>query len=441
MMFTDAALIKRISYFLRWVARSFPLVLGILIVLVPLIPFQFLDLRGIPSPLVGIVRFFPFVLILTYLMGRWLTKQTIGNQEDHLYGILIASTFLSLSMSSLVSPKVGHSFLRSIYYFVTGEMIFWLIIDNIEKKRVIFALLGLNSTTAFLVSAIGIAEDWGGMNYLRNNLFSINNPWFSQFNQASWKVYSTIGNPNPLGSYLCLSLPFFWFFALYGRTKVIQFASSIGGGATCVALYLTYSRGTWLAFVTGLLILAAVKFRKFIPFIIITFLIVVVFSIQQGKMYNPYVEMIEDYKKYHRTRSFEFIFQTWQIKPLLGIGTGNYRFYSKPLGSENDTPDNTYLLILAETGILGIVLLMGIVRKIILDLYQKQKEGRRTQDGKLCDRDIDLLLCFIISLICFLVNMFSWDALYFPVTRILFWIMAGLAVSFSSQIHRPESRF
>ena len=45
-------------------------------------------------------------------------------------------------------------------------------------------------------------------------------------------------------------------------------------------------------------------------------------------------------------------------------------------------------------------------------------------------RDGGIVLAFLASFASFFVNLATWDVLYFPVTRIIFWLMAGLAIAF-----------
>jgi len=427
-----------VAYSLRRVSGVFPLGLGCVSVLVPLLPFQYLSIAGVPAWISWLIRFFPFALVVALLIAELLTAGGRSRKgSNSAYCALVVSVFLAQTTASILSTEAIASVLRSGYYAVTGEFLFWLILAKIDDRRTIETLVAVNLVACCLVTAVGLGEVLGEVTYLRDYLFTMGNPWYARFSQVSRKVYSTIGNPNPLGTYLCLFAPFFWFSAVHGRGRVARFLSAFSGVNACVLLYFTFSRGAWLAFLVATLVLVASKRRRGMPVILLVFTLFVVDSIQKEKMRDPYRDVVENYGEYHRTRSFGIACQVWQTRPLLGVGVGNYRYLSKPLGSTNDTPDNMYLLLLAETGILGLALRIGIGRKILLELLQAlkrlppaycqdraSKPGSRRREG-----DRDLMLSSIASLLAFWVNMLSWDALYFPVTRMMFWTVAGLSVA------------
>jgi putative inorganic carbon (hco3(-)) transporter len=418
--------------------------------MVPLVPFHFLNLGGAYPVISYVVRFFPFFLILIFVLIIWTFNDRVflKNTGNNKFQTLIITLCLFLFLNCLIALNTYQALIRVLYYSFTGEILFLVILANIQKKEQILILLGLLLIVVSCVSIIGLLEECGQLDFLRKKIFTMNNPHFVQFNKASWKVYATIGNPNPLGSFLCMSAPFFYFLVKHGKSQRVRVLATIGGFICIGLLYFTFSRGTWIAVFVGMLILVGIKSRKLIPFIVLLFIFIFLISINQRKIPNPYTEVVSNYSSYHRTRSFEFVFSVWQQYPLLGVGTGNYRLFSKPMGSKNNTPDNMYLLLLVETGILGLALRLGIGGAILIELIRAYRDvslfpyrfSLCSQGASRLHCDKDCILSFIISLICFWVNMLSWDALYFPVTRVVFWIIAGLGIAFVRQIYVYESK-
>jgi len=111
--------------------------------------------------------------------------------------------------------------------------------------------------------------------------------------------------------------------------------------------------------------------------------------------------------------------------PLLGVGTGMYRFKAYVLGRTVvwpptlDTPDNMYLLWLAEHGALG--LFAGVL--LLVRLFSLLRNPALTTE------DRDLAVAFAAGFAGFCVDMLTCSALYFPVTRMMFWMAAGLSVA------------
>jgi O-antigen ligase len=128
-------------------------------------------------------------------------------------------------------------------------------------------------------------------------------------------------------------------------------------------------------------------------------------------------------------RSFDFVSHIWTTQPLFGVGTGNYRYHARPLGLglRNDTPDNMYLLMLVESGIVSLCLRLSMLALVFATI--RRGIGRARSEGD--ERKVDLLFAFSAYLGGMLVNMATWDLLYFPVTRSIFWLLAGLAMAFA----------
>ena len=320
--------------------------------------------------------------------------------------------------------------------------------------------------TSVLVSAFGFAETFFGFHYLRETVFNANNPLMTQFSQiTNQRAISTIGNPIPLGSYLSLCCPFLLFGFWNGKSRNKRIAAAGGFLLVICVLYLTFSRGAWIAFFVSTLVVLIPHRRKYLIVWALGILIFAIATPKDGKLNdrNLYTQYVENFHLSHRTKSFDIAVTIWASRPLLGVGLGEYGHLARPMGSENDIPDNMYLLTLAEVGILGLAvrlwmfffLLRGLFRTyrllddrfLALAVQQKNKrfvslgiDLKHTFEGREIIHDRDLVLVFLASFVGFFVNMLSWDALYFPVTRIVFWLLAGLAFVHICNIKETSER-
>jgi hypothetical protein len=116
-------------------------------------------------------------------------------------------------------------------------------------------------------------------------------------------------------------------------------------------------------------------------------------------------------------------------QPLLGVGTGLYRFAGGRVGDWNDTPDNMYLRLLAEHGIAGLAAAIVLFAAIINVIHV----ARRSLYARGCVLEADLCLAVMAGMAGFLVDMITCDALYFPLTRVSFWIVSGLGLAVAGQ--------
>ena len=148
------------------------------------------------------------------------------------------------------------------------------------------------------------------------------------------------------------------------------------------------------------------------------------------------------------------------MEPLLGTGLGTYGYWAKPMGSFNDIPDNMYMLVLAETGFVGFIVWISLLLLVLLVVWKQRlkdtdslcilpamkpdfKHDTGDMTEPFCRKspriEGDLKVAFLACFTAFMVNMLTWDAMAFPVTRIVFWILCGLGVAFARS--QPSGEF
>ncbi len=160
-------------------------------------------------------------------------------------------------------------------------------------------------------------------------------------------------------------------------------------------LILTFSRGAWLALTIGLVVFMgqALLYKKLVPHralpllsvgLITILLSIGIFHSHIFARFNPALH-VEATSLHERTSQYKTIGGVLAISPLTGVGPGAYTFALESL-SPGQPPwtyqpmHNTFLLLLAELGILGLLafsyFLFEILR-IVFPLLTK-KGGRST---------------------------------------------------------------
>ena len=149
-----------------------------------------------------------------------------------------------------------------------------------------------------------------------------------------------------------------------------------------LALALTYSRASWLAFLGGVGSWFCLRWgKKGIRAIIFIIFIMIITAIILPR--GPGGEGV----KLERTASMESRVRSWQqaliiVKdhPLLGVGFNTYRYVQKKYGFLGEGwqtshagggADNSFLFILATSGGLGLLGLLGLLGKILLVSFRK----------------------------------------------------------------------
>lgn len=173
----------------------------------------------------------------------------------------------SLLAISLISLAFSGNFFASAfnYVYVVGQHVgcFWLVLHYASKKREPLVLLKAFLLSAFIVAAYGVFQYIAGTAILNSEWVDL-----SQFPELTQRVYSTLQNPNILGSFLVLTVAYSIgvFSALPGGKRRI--ALIVLFLLSCSCLLLTFSRGNWVSLFVVLLIYACFFYRKaLLPFL------------------------------------------------------------------------------------------------------------------------------------------------------------------------------
>lgn len=124
-----------------------------------------------------------------------------------------------------------------------------------------------------------------------------------------------------------------------------------------------------------------------------------------------------------------------KYKPLVGDGIGNYYYrvsetHMPDIDSVNYTswiqlsdPHNTYLMVTAESGIIGLIIFMSILIYIL---------------RRLKPHDV-ISLGIVLGIIVFLINCLVDTRLWKGLVRIdaVFWILVGLGIIYNQKLKTP----
>jgi len=120
--------------------------------------------------------------------------------------------------------------------------------------------------------------------------------------------------------------------------------------------------------------------------------------------------------------------------PLLGVGPGHFKVYcerTRPAterAGRLDTPDNMYLMLAAETGLIGFAFFILMMTILLVSVFRKVK---RNGDDLPLDRAI------LAGTAGLLLHMLFYDLLYWYVPASLFWILIGFHQATRSGGFRP----
>ena len=416
---------------------------------ISLVPFYYLQPVQLEfnQSTITFLKYLPFfsILLLSFLalLGHFLHLFRFQNTPIDLY----VGGFLTICLVSLVDavyPAIG--LWKVLYYTATGIYLPYLMLNLIKSERDLHLIIDWVTNISALVTLYGLTVYLVGVDYIWGELYVLNNPYYSSIGRMA----STLGNASYVGGYLALCLPYFlWRLETETRPYVRLLCKGLII-AVLMGVGLTFTRGAWLAaMIAGGIyciphmrsIISCVKARVSIQrFYIATILLFLAIPILEGigfrepmhSGWNRLWERVDQTFHFSDTESYRLsqYYTTWRVlkaHPFFGLGFGNftrqydqYKHPDTPL-TGTTTTENIYLMITCETGIIGVVLFCFLLFKILKIVYLSYKTIP-AGSAKM------LLLASLSSMIGFVINMATWDALNQPTVRMTFWMVAGFAL-------------
>ena len=235
------------------------------------------------------------------------------------------------------------------------------------------------------------------------------------------RVYGTFGQPNSLAFYLVLAaagLIIFWQ-TIPGQKPLNPWWLLIPAAVILPILFFTYARGAWLALLMILIILGIQRWRwKFVIILLIVaaaaglFILfnsqntrVTEFNITRTDFYQRVVALF-DFQEYSSSTSWrirswtDMITNAFPEKPWLGYGPGMYiptnlivhGYLEGALEAHND-----YLLILIETGLIGLAAYLFLIFSTIKKTVQAAGEDTGNKKKTAWIVTATLIAIFIMS--------------------------------------------
>lgn len=177
------------------------------------------------------------------------------------------------------------------------------------------------------------------------------------------RLFGTFFDPQFIGIILVLTL-----ILLVSRKNILGWKKAIYIGISGIALVLTFSRSSYLACIIGFVILAfGAKINKFklaVTALVITIMIVI---INPGGVGG---DLLRVDTANSRIESWNQAIEVFKSSPVLGVGFNMYRyaenFKGKAFNNAGAGVDNSFLFILATTGVVGLFAYFVFWRGLLL---------------------------------------------------------------------------
>ena len=150
------------------------------------------------------------------------------------------------------SLKMGGVYLLFVFlYFAVRNIL--------NSKEDLFSVISIMVLSSVFVAAFGIAQKYLGLGVGAQM-------WIDEkmFENNTFRVYSTLDNPNVLGEYLLFALPISFAGIYYHKNKLLKIISGLIFSLLCVCMLLTLSRGAWLGLIAGMTVFFMLRDKKFL---------------------------------------------------------------------------------------------------------------------------------------------------------------------------------
>ncbi|MGH7351433.1 MAG: O-antigen ligase family protein [Candidatus Methylomirabilales bacterium] len=291
-------------------------------------------------------------------LGGWVLKR--ATRRDFRITFTPIGVFLSIYLlASLLSAAFAFDRwegFRGVWDVFRYLSLFLMMVNDVDSKQKILFCASL---------------------FVASTAMGVTRGLFDYFTGTDIRIgIKTLGNPVHVATYLvimlalCMSLLFLMDWPFWAKIAV-----GVVTGAAYLAIFLTYSRGGWIACLAVLLFLA-VSLKRWEPVVAVVFLtmIIVIGLSGMGRLWARHFETLarldEDVNLIERVKMWRGAVLSIKDRPVLGIGPRNFRNLDHErygfqrtdvYGRRWTDAHNLFLTVLAERGLLGFLSLIGFL--------------------------------------------------------------------------------
>lgn len=367
-----------------------------------------------------IIAYMAVIILLSCLFKNERKKIFSSIKKFCSWKVFIAAAVYTIACLLSLIPAVSKTaVIGELLRFWTYMFLLFVILSYVDDEREVKRVAALFLFSVFLSGSVGLYQYFTGAKKFADNSMG-----------GEGRVYSTFVNPNYWGAFINLVL----FPVLVLAIKKVKhyWLYYLLSALLLVNLVVTYTRGSWIGFAAGLAIFIALYSWKLILPVTAAAPIALLaptfrqrlFSIFDGKSWT-FVE---------RLRLWKTGFLMFKDHPILGVGNGNYilRYneYIKKhpelnIGKSNFSVHNSYVKVLAETGILGFIPYMlanVFFAGEIVSIY-KNSENNIARS---------VAMAYICSIASYLIQNVSNNMFFIPQVNAFYWIIGGIIIAYNN---------
>jgi len=326
------------------------------------------------------------ILLLLFLVfiksSRNGTLKNIKKQKKLVIHLVLVSIFVIMNIVFSRNPMVAIYGTLKLFEFIFFGIFSFYKIPKVKKE----VLVSLFSATVIGESIIGIFQyvkqsSVGGLLYfLGERTFNGQTPGIANISidgELILRAYGTFSHPNVFAGFLLLFLVLILFNLKLRKIIGALYICALTIGS--IALLLTFSRIAIVLWVISVFIFILSKIKMSLFKRVLVSVIILISLIASSIFYTPF------YLRFFQSSPTEdsFVireklvmksFEKVKESPIIGAGLNNY--FSGFISSENvfllQPVHNIFLLILVQTGIVGIIYSLWFLYKTCLKVFKKK---------------------------------------------------------------------
>lgn len=368
----------------------------------------------------------PLDLLIGALVTWYVGKKIITKTTSHASLFRPILLFSSICLISLLINSFSlqqQELLVSFLYFLRwlGYVSIYFIIAEtspmIKKRLPIYIII-----TACILGIMGIIQF-----LLYTNLVNLR---YLGWDEHWYRLFATFFDPNFIAIFFVMTLFITVYYvqqSFHNTKRLLLYA-----GATAIqliALFLTFSRSGFLACIAGLTLFFVInKQSKKLLYVLIGFFVTGIIIILLNYQATEGTKLFRIQSSQHRIVSAQEALTIFQKNPIIGVGFNAYRYAKHRYGLSSDNwqsshsdagADNSFLFILATTGIIGACAYLFLLIKTIFVLMQKMQTN-------------DLASAILAAFVALCISSFFVNSLFYPLLMIVLWLLLG-AIENTSQ--------
>lgn len=364
--------------------------------------------------------------LFKFIRGKRIMRFELIDAMVLLFGLmLVASCFYTLGGIDSILRACAYLGLLGVYFLIVNLYIRKTWISR--GFRVVCAITGIMSVFAILQGGLKDPA-WEDA---------------SVYSDAHARIASFFDNPNLLGVFLIIVLPFALANVLKAEKILEKSFYSICFGVIAVAVIFTYSRSAWLGMLVGLVIFFLTYSFRTLWGVLITGAISapVLYYLLPEDMLTRFLSI---FNPNYADSSIEYRRKIWDTvilelkNHIFGIGVGESAFWTVfPQYAENtSTPvwhsHSLYLQILLELGIIGIIIFAIIMLMFSQKCFGSIKQRRRGEPSRA------LIAAGLASISGVLVAGLVDHAWFNNRVFLTFWIVLALTIALTKMNERED---